>query len=155
MPGRGVRRVARPLFWVAIVLFVIPTIDTAVRGGPIAYNDANWRFMFSLRIAQESFVPMVGLALGALIASAVDNRRALGLISVLSALLGVVLLRAFMEVTTKWSANRDNLNFLGSSQVDVRLRSVRLAVVFIGCVWLTIAGLRGISWRAIAKRQGR
>jgi hypothetical protein len=157
MGARGLRRVARPLFLIAIILFVVPTIDVVVRAAPIDWYSPRWRFGFATAVAEQCFLPLIGLGLAALISSALDDRRALGFVSVVSTLFAYVLMMTFIELAGRVASasGPNSLDWLNSNPTDARMWTVRVAVVFIACIWIAITGFRGFLWKPIPRRRGR
>jgi hypothetical protein len=157
MGTRGLRRVAQPLFLIAIILFVVPAIDVVARQAPIDWYSPRWRFSFAIAIAEQCFLPLIGLGLAALVSSALDDRRALGFVSIVSTLMAYVLMMTFIELAGRVSSagGPNSLDWLGSNPTDARMWTIRSAVVFIACVWIAVTGFRGFLWKAAPRGRGR
>jgi hypothetical protein len=154
--GRGIRRVGRPLLWAALVLFVVPSIDLVRRSAPIDYSAVWWRFVFARELADACLIPFLALMLAGLVASATEDRRMLGVVSVVSIIVAMIMMQALAALSPAGIKPGPSAGpfWAKVNLVDLRMDRIRLLAVGIGCSWMAVAGLRGIRWRAW-RRPGR
>lgn len=85
------RRLAGPLYFIALLLVVIPATDFISNVWPLQPGDFRWRFGMTGLLAGFLLTPLLGIVLAGLVAAMAEDHGVLRLVSMIAAVGAVVL----------------------------------------------------------------
>lgn len=151
--GRVVRRdsLLKAGYLVALLLVLVPVVDAVTRTLPIRPGAETWR-MGTLGIVFNAMItPLLGLFLGMVIAVALDHRRTLWAITVVTLLGALGSFVAMGGFVLDYIQLRANVTDVAMRGFDVAARKA-IAVGLAGAVTTAVLGITG--WRTARRISG-
>lgn len=148
-------RLSAPIYFATFLFVILPLIDFAANVWPLHLGDPAWRYGSGGLLTGFMLTSVFGLVLAWIVAALNAHRRALQVLTVVSAVGAVLLVLLGLEFVLDAFQVRGTVPQANLSRFDAGVMKAlfRFAVVAVALFWISVVGWR--IWRADADSRGR
>lgn len=145
---QNLRVMAAPAYLIALVLILVPLLDTSISLLPPRPGELSWRFGAAGLLSQQQLLPMIGILIAATMALLLQHRRVLRGLSVICLVLVLVVIPAV--VLFALDAVQLRAQVVAEARLTFDLAAAMAVAKFvISAVVLAVIGRA--AWKASAK----